>query len=140
MLPRLFSGVPPSITYGPAQGQTRGSTTMRSIPIPVDVSRLTFVVVTDPRPKLVSQHTGEVKTDRNGQTVYQVGLSAADSTGRVELVNVSISGEPNVKVGQVVVPAGLVGFVWEQIRNGETRWGIAYRADAITPASTAQAA
>ena len=34
---------------------------MRSIPIPVDVSRLTFVVVTDPRPRLVSQHTGEVK-------------------------------------------------------------------------------
>jgi hypothetical protein len=113
---------------------------MRSIPIPVDVSRLTFVVVTDPRPRLVSQHTGEVKTDRNGQTVYQVGLSAADSTGRVELVNVSVSGEPQVKVGQVVVPAGLVGFVWEQTRNGETRWGIAYRADAIMPASTAQAA
>ena len=67
---------------------------MRSIPIPVDVSRLTFVVVTDPRPTLVSQHTGEVKTDRNGQTVYQVGLSAADATGRVELVNVSVSGEP----------------------------------------------
>jgi hypothetical protein len=111
---------------------------MRAFPIPVDVSRLTFV--TDPRPRLVSQHTGEVKTDRNGQTVYQTGLSAADATGRVELVNVSVSGEPQVKVGQVVVPAGLVGFVWEQTRNGELRWGIAYRADAITPATTAQAA
>ncbi len=113
---------------------------MRSIPIPVDVSRLTFVAVTDPRPRLVSQDTGEVKTDRNGQTVYQVGLSAADANGRVELVNVSVSGEPDVKVGQVVVPAGLVGFVWEQTRNGEARWGIAYRADAITPASAARAA
>ncbi len=38
------------------------------------------------------------------------------------------------------MPAGLVGFAWEQTRNGETRWGIAYRADAITPATTAQAA
>lgn len=113
---------------------------MRSIPIPVDVSRLAFVVVTDPRPRLVSQETGEVKTDRNGQTVYQVGLSAADAIGRVELVNVSVSGEPNVKVGQVVVPAGLVGFVWEQTRNGELRWGIAYRADAITPANAAKTA
>ncbi len=113
---------------------------MRNIPIPVDVLRLTFVVVTDPRPRLVSHETGEVKTDRNGQTVYQVGLSAADVTGRVELVNVSVSGEPDVKIGQVVVPARLVGFVWEQTRNGEVRWGIAYRADAITPASTAQAA
>jgi hypothetical protein len=45
-----------------------------------------------------------------------------------------------VKVGQVVVPVGLVGFVWEQTRNGEARWGIAYRADAITPANTAKTA
>jgi hypothetical protein len=113
---------------------------MRSIPIPVDASRLTFVVVTDPRPRLVSQDTGEVKTDRNGQTVYQVGLSAADPSGRVELVNVSVPGEPPVKIGQVVLPAGLVGFVWEQTRNGELRWGIAYRADAINPVNTAKAA
>lgn len=45
-----------------------------------------------------------------------------------------------MKIGQVVIPAGLVGFVWEQTRNGELRWGIAYRADAITPASVANAA
>jgi hypothetical protein len=44
------------------------------------------------------QNTGEVKTDRNGQTVYQVGLSAADGSGRVELVNVNVSGEPQVRV------------------------------------------
>ena len=113
---------------------------MRNIPIPVDTARLTFVCVSEPRPRLVSQDTGEVKVDRNGQTVYQVGLSAADLTGRVELVNVSVSGEPKVRVGQVVEPAGLVGFVWEQTRNGEVRWGIAYRADAITAARPAQAA
>lgn len=114
---------------------------MRSIPIPVDVARLTFVCVTDPRPRLVSQHTGEVKVDRNGQTVYQVGLSAADVNGRVELVNVSVSGEPQVRIGQVATVAGLVGFTWEQTRNGEVRWGIAYRADSITAvASPATAA
>jgi hypothetical protein len=113
---------------------------LRNIPIPVDVARLTFVCVTDPRPRLVSQETGEVKKDRSGQTVYQVGLSAADASGRVELLNVSVSGEPQVRVGQVVEPAGLVGFVWEQTRNGEARWGIAYRADAITVLRSAQAA
>ena len=113
---------------------------MRNIPIPVDTARLTFVCISEPRPRLVSQDTGEVKVDRNGQTVYQVGLSAADPNGRVELVNVSVSGEPKVHVGQVVEPAGLVGFVWEQTRNGEVRWGIAYRADAITAARPAQAA
>lgn len=113
---------------------------MRNIPIPVDVSRLTFVCVTDPRPRLVSQQTGEVKKDRSGQTVYQVGLSAADASGRVELVNVSVSGEPQVRVGQMVSPAGLVGFAWEQARNGETRWGIAYRADSVTAVPPAKAA
>lgn len=113
---------------------------MRNIPIPIDVTRLAFVCVTEPRPRLVSQETGEVKKDRNGQTVYQVGLSAADATNRVELINVSISGEPQVHVGQVVTPAGLIGFAWEQTRNGETRWGIAYRADTITTIPPAKAA
>jgi hypothetical protein len=113
---------------------------MRNIPIPVDTGRLTFVCVTEPRPRLVSQDTGEIKVDRNAQTVYQVGLSAADASGRVELVNVSVSGEPQVKIGQVVEAAGLAGFVWEQTRNGEVRWGIAYRAEAINPANAAKAA
>ena len=113
---------------------------MRSIPIPIDISRLTFVVVTAPRPRLVSQATGEIKTDKSGRTVYTVGLSAADTTGRVELVNVSVSGEPAVSVGQVVEPAGLVGFTWEQVRGGQVRWGVAYRADTIAPAAAGQVA
>lgn len=82
---------------------------MRNIPIPVDTARLAFVCVTDPRPRLVSQQTGEVKVDRSGQTVYQVGLSAADASGRVELVNVSVPGGPQVRVGHLVHPAGLAG-------------------------------
>lgn len=117
---------------------------MRNIPIPVDTARLTFVVVTAPRPRLVSQETGEIKTDKNGRTVYTVGLSAADATGRVELVNVNVRGQPDVGVGQVVEPSGLVGFTWEQVRNGQLRWGIAYRAETITavpaPATTYRAA
>jgi hypothetical protein len=108
--------------------------------IPVDTTRLTFVVVTAPRPRLVSQETGEVKIDKSGRTVYTVGLSAADATGRVELVNVSVSGEPPVSVGQVVDPAGLVGFTWEQVRGGQLRWGIAYRADSITTANAGRVA
>ena len=107
---------------------------MRNIPIPVDTTRLTFVCVAAPRPRLVNQDTGEVKVGRDGQTVFQVGLSAADvASGRVELINVNVSGDPGVTVGQVVEPVGLVGFVWEQTRDGEVRWGIAYRAASITP-------
>jgi hypothetical protein len=113
---------------------------MRSIPIPIDTSRLTFVVVAAPRPRLVSRETGEIKTDKSGRTVYTVGLSAADATGRVELVNVNVSGGPPVSVGQVVEPAGLVGFTWEQVRNGQLRWGIAYRAESITATMAGQVA
>jgi hypothetical protein len=51
-----------------------------------------------------------------------------------------VSGEPQVRVGQVVMPAGLAGLVWEQTRNDEARRGIAYRADTITPATAARAA
>jgi hypothetical protein len=104
------------------------------------MSRLTFVVVSAPRPRLANLETGEVKTDKSGRVVYTVGVSAADATGRVELVNISVPGEPPVAVGQVVEPAGLVGFAWEQVRGGQLRWGIAYRAESITAVVAGQVA
>jgi hypothetical protein len=108
--------------------------------IPVDTAALSFVCVSAPRPKLVDQNTGEVKVDRDGQTVYTVGLSAADASGRVELINVSTSGDPGTAIGQIVTPVGLVAFPWEQFRGGEKRWGIAYRAASIVPAASSIAA
>jgi hypothetical protein len=51
---------------------------MRNIPIPVDTNRLSFVCVAASRPRPVNQDTGEVKVDKQGQTVFQVGLSAAE--------------------------------------------------------------
>ncbi len=105
--------------------------------IPVDVSALTFVCVSAPRPKLVNQETGEVKIDRNGQTVFTVGLSAADASGRVDLLNVAVVGDQAVTVGEVVTPVGLVAFPWEAVLGGVKRWGVAYRADRIAPVSAA---
>ncbi|URN07695.1 hypothetical protein LUW74_32955 [Actinomadura madurae] len=104
--------------------------------IPVDLSALTFVCVSPPRPKLVNQETGEVKTDRNGQTVFTVGLSAADAMGRVDLLNVAVVGDQAVTIGEVVTPVGLVAFPWEAVLGGEKRWGVAYRADRIAPVSS----
>src|SRR5687767_91578 len=69
--------------------------------IPVDTSNLAFVCVSPPRPKLLNQETGEVKLDRNGEAVYQVGLSVANEAGRVDLVTVAITGDPGVTLGQV---------------------------------------
>ena len=103
--------------------------------IPMDTTRFTFVCVSPPRPKLVSTETGEVKQDKEGNIVFTVGLSAADNeTGRVELMNISISGDPGVSVGQIVQPDGLTAIPWEQRRGGELRWGIAFRATSIRPA------
>lgn len=103
--------------------------------IPVDTSALTFVCVSPPRPKVINQDTGEVRVDRDGNTVFTVGLSAADESGRVELLNVAVSGAPEITVGQVVRPVGLVGSPWEREFNGRLRWGIAYRAAQIVPAA-----
>ncbi|GAB2824508.1 hypothetical protein GCM10027176_31270 [Actinoallomurus bryophytorum] len=108
--------------------------------IPVDTSALSFVCVAAPRPKLVDQDTGEVKVDRDGQTVFQVGLSAANESGRVELINVAVSGDPGVQIGQIVMPIKLTAFPWEQTRNGVTRSGVAYRADSVTTAIPADQA
>lgn len=80
-----------------------------------------------------------MKVDRNGQTVYQVGLSAANESGRVELINVAVSGDPGVQIGQIVTPFKLTAFPWEQTRNGVTRSGIAYRADSVTAAASVTA-
>ena len=80
---------------------------MRNIPIPIDTTKLTFVCVAAPLPRLLDKDTGEVKVDKQGQTVFQVGLSVSENeSGRVELINVNISGNPGLSVGQVVEPSG----------------------------------
>jgi hypothetical protein len=84
----------------------------------------------------VNQDTGEIKVDKEGKDVYQVGLSAANELGRVDLVTVAVSGDPGIAVGQIVVPVNLVGFYWEQTTNGERRSGIAFRAEQIVPAAS----
>jgi len=113
---------------------------MRNMPIPVDTTKLTFVCVADPRPRVLNKETGEVKTDKNGQTVYEVAVSAADDSGRIELLRLGVSGEPSVNVGMPVRPVDLVGYAWEMTREGTTRWGISYRAASILPASADGAA
>nr|WP_241755848.1 hypothetical protein [Actinomadura sp. RB99] len=101
---------------------------------------MSFVCVSPARPKLVSQETGEVKLDKNGEAVYQVGLSAANEAGRVDLVTVAVAGDPGLTLGQVVTPVGLVGFYWEQTLNGEKRSGVSFRAERIVPAGGEAAA
>src|ERR1700754_1007040 len=97
---------------------------MRNVPIPVDVARLQFICVKAPCPRIVNKDTGEIKTDKNGNTVYEVLFSVEDTAGKIELVKIGITGEPPVGPGDTVTPVGLIGYVWEI----SGRWGISYRA------------
>ncbi|MFD9950740.1 hypothetical protein ACFWYW_58635 [Nonomuraea sp. NPDC059023] len=103
---------------------------MRTVPIPVDTSKLVITCVKAAKPRLLNKDTGEIKTDKNGQTVFEVMVSVEDEFGRIELVKIGIAGEPPVAAGQRLNPVGLLGYVWEIAG----RWGIAYRASALLPA------
>ncbi|MEU1731644.1 hypothetical protein [Streptosporangium sp. NPDC020145] len=108
---------------------------MRTIPIPVDTHRLRFTCVKAARPRVIDQDSGKIKTDKDGNKVYESVLLAEDELGRIELVKVGTSGEPPIAPGQDVVPTGMVGYVWEIPSNGTARWGISYKAASIVPAS-----
>lgn len=102
---------------------------MRTVPIPVDVSKLTMTCVKAPRPRVLNRETGEIKTDKQGNTVYEVTVSVEDEFGRIELLKIGITGEPPIKAGDPVNAVGMLGYVWEI----SGRWGIAYRASALLP-------
>lgn len=101
---------------------------MRNIPIPVDTTKLTFTCVKAPRPRVLNRDTGELKTDKSGQPVYEVTLSVEDEYDRIELIKIGTTGDPGITNGDEVVPVDLVGYVWEMAG----RWGIAYRAASFT--------
>lgn len=101
---------------------------MRTIPIPVDTSRLNFTCVKPARPRLVNRDTGEIKRDKDGKIVYEVTVSVEDTFGRLELLKIGTSVEPDISAGDEVTPVNLVGYVWEQMIGGAARWGIAYKA------------
>ncbi|GAB2814451.1 hypothetical protein GCM10027176_18820 [Actinoallomurus bryophytorum] len=113
---------------------------MQNIGIPVDTTKLTFVCVAPPHPKITNRETGEVKVDREGRTVYQVGLSVSNEAGRIDLVQVNVPGEPGVHVGQIVTVPDLIARPWEQVIRGEKRQGISFGASTVLPASAVQAA
>ncbi|MEV4382559.1 hypothetical protein [Streptosporangium sp. NPDC049644] len=103
---------------------------MRAIPIPVDVTKLQITCVKAAKPRLVNKDTGEIKRDKDGNVMYELTFLFEDDFGRMELVKVTTTPEPQIGAGEEVVPVGLVGYVWEQ--GG--RWGIAYRAASFRPA------
>ncbi|MFF3073115.1 hypothetical protein [Kitasatospora sp. NPDC057936] len=103
--------------------------------IPVDGTRLgTMTCIVAPEVRIANRDTGEVRKDREGQTVYTVGVAVRQDGRRASIIEISVSGEPvGVVEGVRVHVTGLTAFSWAM---GD-RHGLSFRADAITPVPTA---
>ncbi|GAA2918889.1 hypothetical protein GCM10020221_13930 [Streptomyces thioluteus] len=99
--------------------------------IPVDTARLGVLrCAVAPEPKISNFDTGEVKKDKEGNTVYTVGVMVRQEARRVSVIEIAVPGEqPGVVEGVQVLVTGLEAFAWAM---GD-RHGISFRAAAITP-------
>ncbi|MGW6242140.1 SCO3933 family regulatory protein [Streptomyces sp. NPDC055037] len=105
--------------------------------IPVDVTRLgTLMVVVPPEPRVVPD-TGEIRKDREGNSIYVTGVSVRQTgTRRADVIEVATPGEPSgLAEGMRVHVADLVAVAWEI----DGRKGTSFRASGIAPAAPAQA-
>jgi hypothetical protein len=101
--------------------------------IPVDTGRLgSIVCVVGPEPR-VNPETGQVRVDRDGNTIFVVGVVVRQLEGRrAEVIEVAVPGEPgDVTEGMPVKITDLTAIQWQM---GD-RSGTSFRATAISPAS-----
>ncbi|GGV44411.1 SCO3933 family regulatory protein [Streptomyces spectabilis] len=99
--------------------------------IPVDTARLGVLrCAIPPEAKISNSETGEVKKDRDGNTVYTVAVLVRQDGRRISVIEIAVSGEPKgLEEGQIVKVTGLTAFAWAM---GD-RHGVSFRADTITP-------
>ncbi|MFE3772306.1 hypothetical protein [Streptomyces sp. NPDC059122] len=99
--------------------------------IPVDTSRLGVLrCAVGPEPKIADFETKQVKKDRDGNTIYTVGVTVRQDGRRVSVIEIAVPGEPKgVLEGTEVRITGMEAFAWAM---GD-RHGISFRAAAITP-------
>ena len=103
--------------------------------IPVDTAPATLLCATAPKPKIKDLATGEVATDREtGASLYTLGIVFL-AGGQGEIIAVTVP-EPGLGKGinqgaQLSVNA-LVAIPWENVRDGQMKHGIAFRAAAVT--------
>jgi hypothetical protein len=105
--------------------------------IPVDTSRLGVLrCAVQPEAKISNFDTQEVKKDKEGNTIYTVGVMVRQEGRRVSVIEIAVTGEPRgVAEGTEVRVTGLEAFAWSM---GD-RHGISFRAAAITPVPPAPA-
>ncbi|UWE10828.1 SCO3933 family regulatory protein [Actinacidiphila bryophytorum] len=104
----------------------------------VDTSRLGVLrCAVEPEAKISNFETQEVKKDKEGNTIYTVGVMVRQDGRRVSVIEVAVTGEPRgVTEGTEVRITGLEAFAWSM---GD-RHGISFRAAVITPVPSAPAA
>ena len=102
--------------------------------LPIDTSRLKFLVVSDAEP-LRQYEEGKPReawaprTDVNGEVLWRVQLVALGD-GEAEIIRVAVPGDPKVGQGEMVTVDGLTAQPWEM----EGRSGMAFRAQAVQSA------
>lgn len=97
--------------------------------IPVDTARLGAILcVVGPEPR-VNPETGQIRQDRDGQTIYLVGCAVRQAEGRrTDTIEVAVPGQPRgIAEGMRLEITGLTAVPWE---IGD-RSGISYRAEGI---------
>ena len=108
--------------------------------IPVETSGATLMVAQPPQKKVVNRQTGQVAVDRDsGETMWTVDVLFV-MNGNAEVVTVAVP-EPGISgelaMGTPVALTGLVARPWENEFNGQKRWGISFRAVAVTSLAAA---
>lgn len=97
--------------------------------IPVDTNRLgSLMCVVPPEPR-INMETGQVRTDRDGNVVWVVGISVRQqATRRADVIEVAIPGEPTgIEEGMRVTLTDLVAVAWEI----DGRKGTSFRATGV---------
>src|SRR3954452_14581081 len=104
--------------------------------LPIDTSRLKFLVVADAEP-LQKYEEGKPReawaprTDVNGEVLWRVQLVALGD-GEAEIIRVAVPGDPKVAQGEMVQVEEMTAQAWEM----DGRSGTAFRAAAIRSASS----
>ena len=103
--------------------------------LPIDVSRLLGrVVMIAPRPRVNGE--GELRPDRDGQTVFLVGVAVVkEESNEASVIDVQITSElVGIEVGTTVELTNLEATPW----NFEGRSGLSWKASAIKAVSAAE--
>jgi hypothetical protein len=104
--------------------------------LPIDTSRLRFLVVSPAEP-LRQYEEGKPReawaprTDASGEVLWRVQLVALGD-GEAEIIRVAVPGDPKVMQGEMVRVEEMTAQAWEM----DGRSGTAFRAAAIRSASS----